>query len=120
MLCTNGHNNFDYVTSCRLCGVTTFTAAAIAGKPPAEYCGFAIASMVLGIVWLNGLGAVLALIFGYMAKRQIRVTGQRGDGMATAGIVLGWVGIAGAILVITFFGVFFSRIHFPTCQVNCQ
>ena len=118
MLCTNGHNNYDYVTSCQLCGVTTFIAPSTLAKPPAEYCGFAIASMVLGIVWIYGLGAVLALIFGYMAKRDIARTGKRGDGMATAGIVLGWVGIAGAIIAFTIFGVFITRFHFPTCQNN--
>ena len=118
MLCTNGHNNYDYVTSCQLCGVTTFIAPTSIAKPPPEYCGFAIASMVLGIVWIYGLGAVLAFIFGYMAKRDIARTGKRGDGMATAGIVLGWVGIAGAIIAFTIFGVFITRFHFPTCQNN--
>jgi hypothetical protein len=33
--------------------------------------GFALASLVLGIIWLSGLGSILALIFGYMAKNQI-------------------------------------------------
>jgi Domain of unknown function (DUF4190) len=28
-----------------------------------------------------------------VARRQVRQTGQRGDGMALAGLVLGWVGI---------------------------
>ena len=118
MLCTNGHNNYDYVTSCRLCGVTTFIAPTNAIKPLPDYCGFAIASMVLGIVWIDGIGAVLALIFGYMAKREIARTGKRGEGMATAGIVLGWVGVAGAIILVTIFGVFITHFHFPTCQNN--
>lgn len=33
--------------------------------------GLAIASLVLGILWLSGLGSFLALIFGYISKRQI-------------------------------------------------
>lgn len=53
----------------------------------------AVASMVLGIIWLMWAGSILALIFGYMAKRQIRERGEAGGGMATAGIVLGWVGV---------------------------
>jgi hypothetical protein len=56
--------------------------------------GFAIASMVLGIVWIYGIGSILALVFGYIAKGQIKEQGQAGGGMAIAGIVLGWVGIA--------------------------
>ncbi|MCZ2827440.1 DUF4190 domain-containing protein [Modestobacter sp. VKM Ac-2986] len=61
--------------------------------PPQRTNGMAIASMVLGILWLYWIGSVLALVFGYVAKRQIRERGESGGGMATAGIVLGWVGI---------------------------
>jgi len=69
--------------------------------------GLAIASMVLGIVWIYGIGAVLALIFGYQAKAQIDRSGGReaGRGMAIAGIVLGWIGIAGILLMILLFAV---------------
>lgn len=72
--------------------------------------GLAIASMVLGIVWLYGIGAVLALIFGYQARKQIDASGGRetGRGMAIAGIVLGWVGVAGIILLIVLFAVTFN------------
>ncbi len=38
--------------------------------------------------------SILALVFGYMAKRQIAERNEQGAGFATAGIVLGWVGIA--------------------------
>lgn len=57
--------------------------------------GFAIASMVLGIVWIYWIGSILALVFGYMAKKQIQQSNGRegGGGMATAGIVLGWIGV---------------------------
>ncbi len=62
--------------------------------------GFAIASMVLGILWMWWIGSVLALVFGYVAKSQIRQTGQSGSGMATAGIVLGWIGVGFLALII--------------------
>jgi hypothetical protein len=57
--------------------------------------GMAIASLVLGILWLWWLGSILALIFGYAAKNQIDRSGgqQSGRGMAIAGIVLGWIGV---------------------------
>jgi len=56
--------------------------------------GLAVASMVRGILWLWWVGSVLALIFGYVARSQIKQRpGQGGDGMAIAGIVLGWVGV---------------------------
>jgi len=66
--------------------------------------GLAIASLVLGIVWVYGIGSILALIFGYQAKAQIDRSGGResGRGMAVAGIVLGWIGVAGFLLFILF------------------
>lgn len=64
--------------------------------------GMAIASMVLGIVWLYGVGSILALIFGYISRKQIAASGgrQKGSGMAMAGIVLGWIGCATLTLII--------------------
>jgi peptidylprolyl isomerase len=62
---------------------------------PQKVNGLAVASMVLGILWLWFVGSILALIFGYVSKSQIdksRGT-QSGRGMAVAGIVLGWVGL---------------------------
>ncbi|MDQ3354545.1 MAG: DUF4190 domain-containing protein [Actinomycetota bacterium] len=56
--------------------------------------GMAVASMVLGILWIFWIGSVLALVFGYLAKRQIAERGEGGAGLATAGIVLGWIGAA--------------------------
>jgi hypothetical protein len=66
--------------------------------PPRRTNGLAIASMVLGIVWIYWLGSVLALVFGYVARKQIRERGESGDGMAIAGIVLGWVGVGLGLL----------------------
>lgn len=66
--------------------------------------GFAIASLVLGIVGiLLVLPSILALIFGYIARRQIRERGQSGAGMAVAGIVLGWV-VVGFFVVLLVIG----------------
>jgi hypothetical protein len=54
--------------------------------------GLAVASLVLGIVWLCGVGSILALIFGCVALSRIKRTGEGGRGMAIAGIVLGSIG----------------------------
>jgi hypothetical protein len=91
MFCTNGHNNLGDANVCSLCGVNTFQVAPVAVSVPVN--GLAIASMVLGIVWVYSIGSILALVLGYIAKRQINARGQRGGGMATTGIVLGWVGV---------------------------
>ena len=56
--------------------------------------GFALASLVLGIVWLFWLGSLLAVIFGHIAISQMRSDETyRGKGMAIAGLVLGYVGL---------------------------
>ncbi len=64
--------------------------------------GFAISSLVLGIVWIWWIGSILALVFGYIALRQIDESGgaEDGRGMAIAGITLGWVGVGVALLMI--------------------
>jgi hypothetical protein len=72
--------------------------------PPQRTNGMAIASMVLGILWIYWIGSILALIFGYMARNQIRERGEGGAGMATAGIVLGWIGV-GIFVVVVLAGV---------------
>jgi len=67
--------------------------------------GFAIASLVLGIVGgFACFGWILALVFGYIAKSQIAASGgqQQGRGMAIAGIVLGWVWLAIFVLYVVF------------------
>ena len=70
-----------------------------------QVSGLAIASLAMAVLWFAGLGAVLALVFGYRARREIRDSAGRktGSGLATAGIVLGWIGIvilvAGIILI---------------------
>jgi len=77
--------------------------------PHARTNGYAVASMVLGILWLWCIGSALALIFGYVAKNQIdRSNGmETGRGMAIAGIILGWVGVG--LLVIGIIAVVATR-----------
>jgi hypothetical protein len=64
--------------------------------------GMAVASLVCGLAQLFsfGLTAIPAIILGHSARGQIRRTGQRGDGMAVAGLVLGWLGIAFFALIV--------------------
>lgn len=100
MLCTNGHNNLDSASYCVTCGINTFQGPNTVTVNRVGYSGFAIASMVLGIIWVYWVGSILALVFGYVALRQIRRTSQQGSGMAIAGIVLGWVGIATLLAII--------------------
>jgi hypothetical protein len=68
--------------------------------------GMAIASLVVSIVgvlglcgyglggWIGLIGAIL----GHVARRQIRERGENGDGMALAGIIVGWIATAIALI----------------------
>ena len=58
--------------------------------------GLAVAALACGIAELFTMGAaaIPALVFGYAARRSIRRTGERGEGMALTGIILGWAGLA--------------------------
>ena len=83
--------------------------------PPPQYGarpgtnGLAIASLVLGILWLYWLGSIVAVVLGHMALRQIKKAPPHqqpeGRGLAIAGIVLGWVGIGVLLLVGAFIAV---------------
>lgn len=53
--------------------------------------GLAIGSLVCGLGF--GITAIPAVILGHMARAEIRRKGYRGDGMAIAGLVLGYVAI---------------------------
>lgn len=71
--------------------------------PPRPTNGLAIAALVMGCVGVCNPISVLGLIFGMIAKRQIRERGEQGEGMATAGIVLGWIGVAATVFWILYF-----------------
>ena len=73
----------------------TWTVPAYSPPPPAGTNSMAIASMVLGVAefFTVGLTAIPAVICGHIARRQMRETSQRGDGLATGGLVLGYMAI---------------------------
>lgn len=73
----------------------------------------AVISLITGILgWtlLPFLGSVAAIITGHMARAEIRRDPERllGDGMAVAGLVLGWASVVlwlvGILVFILFFG----------------
>jgi hypothetical protein len=79
--------------------------------PRGTRSSLATASMVTSLVgaatlfcWgLGGLVGLVGAILGHVARRKIRRSGEAGDGMALAGIVVGWIvfvlGVTGAVLL---------------------
>ncbi|GAB2692653.1 DUF1707 and DUF4190 domain-containing protein [Kitasatospora kifunensis] len=69
----------------------------LAPPQPPRNNGMAIASLVLGLLCVptGGILGLPAVITGHVARRQIRETREAGDGMATAGLVMGYLSVAG-------------------------
>jgi len=106
MICANGHTCPDNVAFCPSCGVNSFQPSStnypsyVTTLSAKTTNGLAVASLVLGIVWVYWIGSILALIFGLVARKQIKERNQGGEGMAIAGIVLGILGIVVLLVVI--------------------
>jgi hypothetical protein len=65
----------------------------------------AVLSLCFGVgqIFLWFVGAIAAIVCGHVARRQIRETGEAGDGMALTGLILGYVGVLlPALLVVAF------------------
>jgi hypothetical protein len=78
--------------------------------PPPTTNGLAIASLVLSILTLFGIGSILGIIFGFVSRGQIRRSNgaQKGAGLALAGIIVSFVTLSLVLLAVaipTFLGV---------------
>jgi len=67
---------------------------------PSRTNGLAIASFVLSLLTLCGVGSLLGVVFGHLSLGQIKREHQRGRGLAIAGLVLGYLGLAGIVVLI--------------------
>ena len=80
-------------------------------KAPAPTSSLSITSLIMGIVgWvlIPIVGGIIAVITGHMAKKEIRESNGllSGDGLATAGLVLGYsnlaLGLCGCLALLLF------------------
>ncbi|GHA70141.1 DUF4190 domain-containing protein [Cognatilysobacter bugurensis] len=73
-------------------------------EPARTTSSLAIASLVSGVLgWtlLPLIGCLVAVVTGHMARAEIRrASGLEGDGLAVAGLVLGWLGIGMAVAAV--------------------
>ena len=69
---------------------------------PVRTNGLAIASLACGLAQFafGPLATIPAIVLGYMARSQIRRTGEQGAGLALAGLVLGWGAVILGIVLI--------------------
>ena len=71
-------------------------------RPTNTLAVVALVSSIVGIFIIPILASIAAVILAPMARKQIRETGENGDGMAVAGMIVGWVGL-GLWLVVGLF-----------------
>lgn len=64
-------------------------------KPTNTMAVISLISGILGLTVFPFIGSIIALIVGYMSRKEIRESNgaQGGDGIATAGLVMGWIGV---------------------------
>ncbi len=67
--------------------------------------GSATGALVCGILGtMVGVTAIPAVILGHKARGEIRRTGEQGDGMAIAGLVLGYGVLSFGVMLVILFG----------------
>jgi type IV pilus assembly protein PilA len=99
-----GNNVASGEKFCRVCGkeVSAPTVLAPAVGAPAETSRKAIASLVCGLFLFAFPMSILAIIFGHLSLSEIRKSAGRlqGQGMAIAGLVLGYLGVAAIPIIL--------------------
>lgn len=75
-----------------------YTAGYYQPSPATRTNGFAVGALICGIVPF--FGGIPAVILGHVARGQIKRTGERGDGVAMAGLVLGYLWVALWVLIV--------------------
>ena len=83
--------------------VTDLPAArATAVTPVAKTNQLAMASLACGLAQFvfGPVAAIPAIVFGHVARHQIKRTGEQGAGLALAGLILGWAAVILVIVLI--------------------
>jgi len=111
--CTNCRGNLaDFVPLCPYCGVSQpvpqLTMAQQDWAPP-QSSNKAIASLVCGVLFLCAPASIAAIILGHLALVDIKRSANRmtGHGLAIAGLVMGYLGIALTTIYVVFMAFLF-------------
>jgi hypothetical protein len=81
-------------------------------EPVLPQSTMAIVSLIAGIAgfsFLPVIGSIVAIITGYAARKETRAIPPTasGDGMATAGIIMGWIQVGLAVIGLCCFAIYF-------------
>ncbi len=108
-----GHQNDENAFRCVTCG-TELRPMVPAQTVQPRVSGMAIASMVCsiaGFMMCFFIGQIVGIVLGYNARKEIKSSqgSISGEGFATAGIIIGWIGLIIDLLLIAImfmFGIF--------------
>lgn len=113
MTCANcGKESKPGDTFCRDCGAGLTPPPPVAPadyvRRPEKTSGWAVASLIFGALaymCLPIVGAVLAIIFGILGRKEAKRSGGRvgGQGISTAGIVLGAINLVFMVIILATF-----------------
>jgi type IV pilus assembly protein PilA len=99
-----GAPNADGSLACQSCGYSSQSQVLPPGAPGAigrKTNGYAIASFVLGLLICFCPASALAVLYGHRALKQLKKNPtQQGRGLATAGLVLGYIGLGLTLLAV--------------------
>lgn len=91
-------------------GQQPYPGYAYPAPPTNQMAIVSLIASIVGVTILPLIGSIVGVITGHSARRQIRETGEGGEGMATAGIVVGWIGLGiagiGVLMMVLFFAGF--------------
>lgn len=89
-------------------------SGAPASPPNSSMAILSLVAGILGFTFLPLLGSIVAVITGPMAKKEIAESAGTlgGEGLAQAGIIMGWIGIGLSVLGMCIAGV---AIAIPFC-----
>lgn len=117
-----GTENDDNAYRCVDCGEFLHADSRAPGVIVRQNSGLAVGSMISSIAGLFlcfFVGQIVGLVLGYKARQQIAESDGmlQGEGMATAGIIIGWIGIGIDVIFvigyIAFFATAMGDISFP-------
>lgn len=77
--------------------------------PSSTLATLSLISAILGFTVLPLIGGIVALVTGYQARKETRSVPPQasGDGLATAGIVMGWIQIGLSVIGVCCFAAYF-------------
>jgi hypothetical protein len=77
--------------------------------PSSTLATISLIAGILGFTMLPLIGSIVALVTGYEARKETRALPPRasGDGLATAGIIMGWIQIGLSVIGICCFAAYF-------------